>query len=217
MKKLILILVLIFGLLNIGKSQTNTPNDAKWQQVTLGFGSSVPGILTNVLAKSTYINSSFATPVFNLTYSYLLQDNISVGAVVGYQDAYLDLLPLSSQTSGITFNLNRLNLSLHTEYYFMQSDKFDMYLGGKVGFNSWWGKISFSELIDYLNEIIPYDFISEAVVKDLVPSDNKFHSINFTYQFTAGLDYFFTKNIGIKAELAFGAPYWANLGLNYRF
>lgn len=217
MKKTILIFVLVFGLLNHGQSQTITPKDAKWQQVSLGLGSSVPGILANVIAKSSYINSSFATPVINLTYSYLLQDNISIGAVVAYQDVYFDLLPLPSHSSGITFNVNRLNLSLHTEYYFVQNDNFDVYLGGKVGFNTWWGKVSFTELIDYLNEIIPYELITDAIVKDLVPSNENFHSINFTYQFTAGMDYFLTKNIGVKAELAFGAPYWANLGLNYRF
>ena len=217
MKKWILILVFALSLLKIGNTQTIKPKDSKWQQITLAVGSSVPGLLANAFSKSSYINSSFATPVMNLSYSYLFQDNISVGAVIAYQNIYLDLLPLSGQTSGISFHLNRLNVSLHTEYYVVQKNKFDLYLGGKLGVNSWWGKISFSELKDYIAEIIPFQFIVDDINKNLIPSNENFHSIAISYQFTAGADYFFTKNIGLKGELAFGSPYWLNLGLNVRF
>ncbi len=218
MKKWIFIVVFAFGLMNVGNSQTTEPQNAKWQQITLAFGSSVPGLLANGFSRSSYVNSSFATPVMNLSYAYLFQDNISVGAVVSYQNIYLDLLPLSnSSSSGISFNLNRLNLSLHTEYYVVQKNKIDLYLGGKLGVNAWWGKVSFNELRDYLDQIIPFQFIVDAINKELIPSNENFHSLRISYQFTAGADYFFTQNIGLKGELAFGSPYWLNLGLNVRF
>ncbi|MEA3450382.1 MAG: hypothetical protein U9Q83_00600 [Bacteroidota bacterium] len=211
MKKNILVLVFVLGIFNFGNAQK-----IQWQQISLGCGSSLTGVFTNIVATSNLINSAYSTPVINLSYTYLFESNIGVGAIVAYQYIYADLLPFESQTSGVSFSLNRISASMHAEYYIVQRNSFDFYLGGKLGFNAWSSKIQFDLVKDYVTEIIPYEYVTDLIFKK-VPIGKTFRVAKFTYQLTLGADYFFSDNFGIKGELAFGAPYWTNFGLNFRF
>lgn len=217
MKKYILIVVFVLGLFNIANAQRNINKSTDWQQISLGFGSSLTGLFTNIVATSNLINSAYSTPVVNLSYTYLFNDRIGVGAIVAYQNVYADLLPFESQTSGVSFHLNRYSISMHAEYFIVLNNSFDFYLGGKLGFNAWNGKVQFDLLEDYITEIIPYEYVTDLIFKKVVPTGKTFRAVKFTYQLTIGADYMFTDNFGIKGELAFGAPYWTNLGLNFRF
>jgi opacity protein-like surface antigen len=216
MKKVVFIW-LIISVLSVQSmfSQLNL-KQAEWHQLTFGAGSSVWGAVTNMFVKGSYINTSSSTPVFYGEYSYAYSKEISVGLSLSYQRLHYDIDPFDS-LPGITINLNRINGSLHAEYYFVQTGRFDMYFGGKLGLNYWWGKVSFEQIRDYIHAIIPYDFLSKPIIDNLVPSDANFKWTKFSYQIGAGVDYFFTDHIGIKGQLTIGSPYWSMIGLNVRF
>jgi hypothetical protein len=222
MKKFLIILAFIITSYPVLMAQDSIQNvntqPKKWNQISVGLGTSLWGSLTNVFVKGAIVKKAFATPVMSLQYTRLWTKKIGVGAGIYYQNFHYDLLPLDNSKSGLNANINRMNFSLHTEYYFVQNKKFDMYFGGEIGMTFWWGKVSFNALRDYVNDVFSdFPFIADQINKVLIPSDNNFATHNFSKQIYGGMDYFFNKNIGLKAELALGAPYWSKIALNVRF
>ncbi len=212
--KLSILLIISILSLQTLNAQFNLKS-AEYHQLTFGAGSSVWGAITNVFIKGSMINTANSTPVFYGEYAYGYDKNISVGISLSYQKLHYDVAPFDS-LPGVIINFNRINGSLHAEYYFVNSGNFDLFFGGKLGLNYWWGAVSFQQVRDYITAIIPYDFLTQPIIDNLVPSDANFKWIKFSYQLSLGADYFFNEHIGIKGSLNIGSPYWSMVGLNIR-
>ncbi len=209
-RKLILIIAIIFSI-NLS-AQTNSYQ----HKIELNVGSGFFGFTTNMFIKGGLVNRAYATPIPHLAYTYKLDDNIGIGASVSYQRFNFDLLPLDANSSALLMQINRLNGSLHATYIITQSNNFDLYVGGKLGLTAWYGNISFQQLYDYAAQFLP-SFVPASVLDNIIPSNAKFFQTYISYQVYGGADFFISKHIGIKTELAIGATYWAEIGLNYRF
>lgn len=215
MKNIFLASLIIFSF------SLNAQNSNFKHRIGLNIGSSSLGYTTNVWIKdgSGLVKKAYATPVMQLSYTYMLGKRFGFGGAVAYQKFYLDLLPLDAQSSAAIMNVNRTNFTVHAKFYYINNKRFDLYSGVRLGGTFWNGNISFQQLYDYLSKIIPPivpESFSNNMLSKIVPSKVKFAKTFFSGQFNFGADVFFTNNIGVKMELAVGAPYWALAGLNIR-
>lgn len=181
----------------------------------LNAGSSFLGMNTNAWVKGALVKRAYATPTGVLSYTYMVEKNVGVGIAGAYQMYYFDLLPIDAQSSAALFKINRVNLALTGKYFFVNNPNFDMYGGAKVGGTFWYGEVSFGQLYDYIGRIAP-DFIAPILQKRIIPSNLPFAATFFSMQLNFGADFYFSEHVGIKTEVAFGAPYWGLLGVNVR-
>lgn len=212
MKKILIILFVAFSI------SLNAQNNSTFQhKIGLQIGSSLIGMNTNLWIKdgNKFVKNAYATPVPALSYTYMASDNVGFGIAGSYQLFNFDLLPLDASSNAIIMKINRYNINLHAKYYFFNNQTFDIYAGGRIGGTFWYGNVSFGQLFDYLEHILP-DFIPSSFINNIVPSKLPFAKISLAGQLNFGVDYYFIDNVGIKAEMAFGAPYWVLSGLNIR-
>jgi len=218
MKKYItVIFVLLISFSVYAQTNTIDTNSNFRNNVNLGVGSSFFGFITNTLVKGSLVNKAYATPVFHLAYEREVLDNTYMGINAGYQNFYFDLLPIDSDHSVLITNINRINLSLSADHFFLNQPRFNMFFGGQLGLTIWEGRLSFEELVSYVNELIPIQVVSDMITKKLIPSSDNFFTTNFSYQLHLGMEKYFTDNLGLRGTIAVGSPYWAMIGLNYRF
>jgi outer membrane protein W len=212
MKKILLVL---FVVINISLNAQN--NSTFKHKIGVYVGSSFVGMNTNMWIKdgNRVVKDAYATPVPMLSYTYMATDKIGFGVAGSYQLFNFDLLPLDASLSAIVMKINRYNVNLHAKYYFLNNQTFDIYAGGRIGGTFWYGNVSFDELFNYLEHITP-DFIPSSLINKIVPSNLPFTKISLAGQLNFGVDYYFIDNVGIKAEMAVGAPYWVLTGLNIR-
>lgn len=211
MKKLFfLINVILISVVSF--SQTSNAQ----HKINLGVGSSFLGFNTNMWVEGDLVKDAYATPVPQFSYTHMIDKKIGVGFAGTYQLYFFDLLPLDATSSAVVMKINRYNGTFHGKYYFLNNNNLDVYVGGRIGITFWQGNVSFSQLNNYLAKIAP-PFISDALIKSVVPSNLKFAKPSFAYQLNLGGNFYFTKNVGIKIETGFGAPYWAMTGINLRF
>ena len=215
MKKLILVFFIISGLI------LNAQNSDYKHIIGLGVGSSSFGYFTNVGIKdgNNFVKKAYATPVFDISYNFMINKRFGFGAAVGYQNLYFDLLALDTLSSAVIMNINRTNLSIFGNFYFINNKNFALYSGLHLGATFWSGNISFQQLYDYLLRIIPPivpESYSTKMISKVIPSKIKFANTFFAGQINLGSNIYFSNNIGIKMEFAIGAPYWGLLGLNIR-
>ncbi len=215
MKKFVFILFMVVSVLaNAQETVSFTPYKHNFN---VGVGSNLYGIITNRFVKGDLVDRAYATPIFHVTYSYQALTNLYVGVGFNYQYFYFSLLPLDSTHNALVATINRTNLNLHVDWYVVHQQNYNIFIGGQGGVTFWSGSLTFSQIIDYVNQIIPFPFIANQIVKNLVPSDIKFFDYSFSLQLNAGFNKYFTPNFGLHGELAIGAPYWAEIGLTYRF
>ncbi|MBN2891895.1 MAG: hypothetical protein JXL97_08515 [Bacteroidales bacterium] len=207
-----ILLVVVFFAINV--SLFAQKNDFQ-HELSLDAGSSFLGFNTNVWVSGSLVKQAYAIPVSVLSYTFKPEPNFGVGVAASYQLFYFDLLPINASSSAVVMNINRINVSAHAKYYFVSEQNFDVYAGGKLGGTFWFGKVSFQELYDYITVIAP-DFLEPILQKRIIPSNLKFATSFFTGQLNLGGDIYFTDNVGLKLEMAVGAPYWALVGLNVR-
>lgn len=218
MRLITTVFILIFSYLTISAQniENNTEIDYK-NNISGGIGSSLYGFVTNTfITTGSIVKKAYAIPVLHLEYQREVEEDIYFGLNASYQYFYFDLIPIDTSHSAILTKINKLNLGLSADYFFMNQQKFNMYFGGRIGLTFWEGKISFNELIDYTNQLFP-SFLSNIITNRLIPSSKSFFYTSYSLHLHLGFDAYFTKNIGIRGELGFGSPYMAMIGINYRF
>ncbi len=210
MKKIAFLFVIFITSLNlVGQNE-----DLK-HRIGLNAGSSIWGTTTNTLVHGSLVKKAKALPVPVISYTYEVAQDLTFGVTASHQLFAFELFPIDTLSNIVDIKINRLNCAFKTNYYFINKSNFDLYMGAKLGGSFWFGNISFKTLYDYIVRISP-PLIEDVVIKNIVPSNVKFVSFFFSGQLNVGFDYYFIKNVGINAELAIGAPYWAATGLTFR-
>lgn len=189
--------------------------------IEINTGSSLIGIKTKKWLKNkNFVNKIYTTPIIQTSYEYNPVKKIAVAISATYQLFHIDLLPMNTNTNAIIANIHRTNIAAIAKLYPIKNTKYDIYLGLRIGNTLWTGKISFDQLRKYLTKITPspiFKPIVEKIIEKIIPSNLRFAKNFFTLQLNTGAHYFFSKNIGVKTEISFGAPTWVTIGLNYRF
>jgi len=211
MKKILLITLCFFITVNSFSQKSST--DFK-HNISLSDCSSLLGLTTNMFIKdgAGIVVNAYASPIPHLSYTYKLTENFGVGITGTYQLFNFEL-------SVMQMKIHRINPSLHLDYYIVTDDKIDVYGGGRIGYTIWTGNVTFSELRQYINSIIPSfvsNFIPQSFYNSIMPSDLKLFKTFVSYQAYVGTHIYITPNFGIKAEVAIGSPYWGLIGVNVR-
>ncbi len=211
MKKTILTLITLLTVAGLWAQES----DLYHHKIAFGVGASYLGGTTRALAKKIDAQAQ-TSPVYNLDYEYLFVKNFALGVSFGYQNFFYNV---NYEGVGVNLDMSKLNASINGKFYFANSESFRMFLGLKIGASFWDYNLS-------LDTISIYDLIDTylggtlgALVKPFLP-DNLGVGGKFMLEsgmLEMGFEKYFTPNLGLNAQLAFGSPYWGKIGISYRF
>jgi len=205
MKKIFLTFVLAIFCFSIFAQQATTYKS----KISLQAGSSFLGLVVNQLNVSNYasLNSSFASPVGQLTYNYFIEPKFSLGAVVSYQYYSFDLQ--ISTVDAFEAKLNRISAGIRASFHYVNTDKLNLYSGLKIG-GTFWKLNAKSDALKQFLTLLP--------VRIPINPEISLYQIGFSPQLVLfGLDFYFTKNFGINGEICLGPVYSIAGGVTARF
>jgi len=169
------------------------------------FRAATSGDLTSDSA-SFSLNEASSTPAFSVTYDYHITDGFSIGGVTSMQFFNLNLDEIDVNVGGrdtvlrqIDGRFNRVYLGIVPRYHFTTEDEnLDLYSAARIGYILWRTNLSSDDLsnVDAISS-----FVGGRPSVALVPIGGR---------------YYFTPEFAFNFELAIGAPYLFNLGLNYK-
>jgi len=151
-------------------------------------------------------------PTIQGVYDYRISERFSVGGAASFSNISVDYSndqltnTLDGELQNFKFGLTRINVAARGLVYYTSSDVFELYSGLRLGVNIW-----------NLNvESTDPDFA--AGVDPLAEASNFARAASPGAQVIAlGANIYPTENIGINFEFAIGQPYFAAIGLRYRF
>lgn len=205
MKKLIIISVFTLFCLNSFSQQSSFKH-----RFSIQTGSSFLGFTTNIIKASNFesLNDCFATPVGQITYSYFVNPQVSIGAAGSYQFFRFNLT-ISPNIDAVDVDLHRMNAGLRFLYHYMNTDKINLYSGAKLGLTVW-KLYAKSDAIDQLMNLLP--------VTIPVNPQLSLYSFGFAPQLILfGMDVYFGNHFGINGEICLGPVNSVAGGFNFRF
>lgn len=183
-------------------------------KATVGFnvGASAIGMLFNMMNFSDVAElKASSTPPIQFSYDYKVGDKFSVGGAFSfshssleYNDPSMPNIP-DSALQNFNLSLNRFTIAARGLWYYTDNDRLDLYSGLRVGLNLWPYKVESTDP-DVALDLNP---LGEGIFSNAIYP-------NFQIIYFGGTA-FVTDNIGINWELCAGQPYFAAIGLRYRF
>ncbi len=164
--------------------------------IGINSGFSVAGAVLGLAGLVDDIETN-TTPAWQVSYDYAIHDHISIGGAAGWQRFNLQYSNYGEEEVNFGVTLSRFNIGGRVLFHYGNSDRIDFYSGLKAGISNW--------SVDVDAEVQGYE---PPKVAGVVPA---FQLIAF------GLRGYVTSQLGLNAEIAFGAPHLATVGLTYRF
>lgn len=160
-------------------------------------------------------------PQLNIGYDYGVVKWFSIGGAVSYNKVGLDLKDVTynkkEKLGDVTLNVSRLTLGARALFHYGNTNRIDMYSGVRLGVGIWTVKVSSSALDDKLDEVLK-EAGGSGLWRSLLGNRVKGSFPMLQAQVILfGLRGYVTENIGINGELSVGSPYFASIGVNYRF
>jgi len=198
-----------------GKGESNGVKGKMMLTVGFGFNSTPIATLVRYQASSYFLDSAHGTgynmanrsssfaPLYNIVFDYGISSRFSVGAGLGYQTFSVFW---GDNSGGNFYNYTdkwtRLAFSLRGDFHILTRKHFSMYTGIRLSYNTY----SMTSNVD--TRMFP-NYTTNLDVKP--------QTIGFQAHF--GIAYFITENIGINVEVgpAVGGPYYAALGVKFKF
>lgn len=165
-------------------------------------------------------------PTLGGTWDGAVKQWFSIGLAMSYNNAKLSLDSVQyfkNNIGNIDIKVVRTTVAARFLLHYGNKNRFDCYSGFRVGAGIWKPILTSNVTPKTAESILNTIFVTEN--KDLEFGDqileripNKVTFVTPQFQFIIfGLRGFITENIGINGELSFGSPYFASIGLNYRF
>jgi hypothetical protein len=203
MNKSIIIIILFLFFNNLNAQNENHKNI-----LSFGLGASFLG---NVQAANKQ------TPVINFSFDRMLNENISFGGGISYQNIKWDADYLGNPytlNDTVDAKLSRLNLGLRVMFYYGKKYKNLKLFSGFRGSCILW------DLRDNHGHKVRTDYI-EGVLGLLLGGDLHYQTlmtIPIGFQIIPiGGRYYFNENFGLNLELGLVGPYFVTGGLSYKF
>lgn len=163
-----------------------------------------------------------ATPTFQGTYDFAVNDWFSVGLAASYNNAkisFTDITYKGKVTGEANATLARTSLAARFLFHYGKG-KWDLYSGGRIGAGIWYAKVGADINDELLSELLgSFEAFTPSFITNRL--DGKSTRTGFVLiqaqVIPFGARYYITDNIGVHAEVAVGAPYFATIGANYRF
>ncbi len=160
-------------------------------------------------------------PQINVSYDHGINRWFSIGGAVSYNKVSLDLKDVvynkKENLGDVKFNASRLTIGARALFHYGNTGRLDMYSGVRLGVGIWGVNASSNSLDSRLDEVfkeVGGGGIWRSVLGNKVRGGFALPQVQVIL---FGLRGYITENIGINGELAAGSPYFASIGLNYRF
>lgn len=152
-------------------------------------------------------------PTVQATYDYRVAERFSIGGAVSfshigvdYEDVTLPKDSLDGELQNFDLSLTRINIAARAIFYYTTGKSFELYSGLRPGINIW--NISadstdpdFQAGLDPLDDVKVFARAARPGLQIIGLGANIYPS----------------DNIGINLELCIGQPYFAAIGMKYRF
>jgi len=200
--------VLSLSLFNSEKAFAQKGADAPPSVITAGAGWSLVGALFSTLGSGIPDSSDFSyhqTPVILGSYDYYFSSKFSIGAAYSFQSFTTEYTNYGyTGTAGAQYygtwknTLKRQNFAIRPLFHFGSGEEIDPYFGLRLGYTQW-----------------------SSTTTNPDPAYDSFESISIgtpiKVQVLFGARYWVADFLGINAEVAIGSPYFAMMGVNFRF
>jgi len=207
------ITIVLLGLSLAGFAQTDSLNHQRSlkHKVLVSVGTGYSTILSYVYDVSSEDERSkpiSQSLVYNGTIDYGITDSATIGIAVAYQSAiaypsyiyYEGVNSLKTQYPN-TEHFTRLNTSVRALYRFLSKRNYELYTGVRAGLSFWTDMI-------VANPNAPYVYQAPTLKAN--------HVVLPSFQVPIGIRVFMG-SIGLHFEAAIGTPYFAEIGLTYKF
>lgn len=174
-------------------------------QFDIGVGVSANFFASIVDGLAEQNTSRNQIPNLNGFIDYAISDNFSIGGAASFQTVDLVYEDYAWTTtngddmiSDFTSNVTRFNVAIRPLIHLNFGDpnpRVDPYIGARLGYSVW----------NYQHNSPDPSF------------DLSVNASGPSFQFLGGVRPYFTNHIGMHLELAIGSPYYAAVGLNYKF
>lgn len=165
-------------------------------------------------------------PTVGGTWDGAVKKWFSIGLAASYNNAKLSLDSveyLKDNIGNIDIKVTRTTVAARFLIHYGNKNRFDCYSGFRIGAGIWKPSITSTISPKTAESILNTVFTTEDKglefgdgILERIP--NKITFVTPQIQFIAfGLRAFITENIGVNGELGLGSPYFASIGLNYRF
>ena len=160
-------------------------------------------------------------PQLNLAYDHGVVEWFSIGGALSYNKIGLDLKDVTYKKTedigDVRLDVSRITIGARALFHYGNTNSIDMYSGVRLGIGIWTAKVSSSALDDRLEEVIN-EAGGNSIWRTLIGNRVRGSFPMFQAQVVLfGLRGYVTENIGINGELSVGSPYFASIGVNYRF
>lgn len=181
--------------------------------VGANVGASLIGLIFKAVdyADDPYWKAS-SFPSTQLSFDYKLHERFSIGGAASFSNISVDYNNptidnvLDGDLQNFKFGFQRINVASRSLLYYVSRDMFDLYSGLRLGVNIW--RLSV--------ESTDPDFI-EGIEKPL-PEEISGRGVFLGVQLIAlGTNIYVAEDLGINFEFAIGQPYFAAIGVRYRF
>ena len=159
-------------------------------------------------------------PQLNVAYDYGVNHWFSIGGAISYNKTTLDLKDLKSSEQNygnVKLGVSRVTLGARALFHYGNAGRVDMYSGFRLGIGIWSVRANSSALDDKIDEVFK-EAGGGGIWRSLLGSRLGGSFVMPQVQVILfGLRGYVTQNIGINGELSVGSPYFASIGINYRF
>ncbi|MEZ4901173.1 MAG: hypothetical protein R2822_05125 [Spirosomataceae bacterium] len=160
-------------------------------------------------------------PQLNLGYDYGVVKWFSIGGSMSYNKVGLDLKDVkynkTENIGDVNLAVSRITIGARALFHYGNANRVDMYSGVRLGVGIWTVKVKSKALDDKLDDVLK-EAGGSGIWRSLIGNRVKGSFPMFQAQVVLfGLRGYLTENIGINGELSVGSPYFASIGVNYRF
>ncbi|WP_428656766.1 hypothetical protein [Runella sp.] len=160
-------------------------------------------------------------PQINVAYDHGINRWFSIGGAVSYNKVSLDLKDVvynkKENLGDVKLNVSRVTIGARALFHYGNANRLDMYSGVRLGIGIWGVNASSSSVDNKLDEVFKEaggSGIWRTVIGNKLGGGFVLPQVQVIL---FGLRGYITENIGINGELSAGSPYFASIGLNYRF
>lgn len=160
-------------------------------------------------------------PQINIAYDRGINKWFSIGGAVSYNKGSMDLKNVvykkTENLGDVKLNVSRITIGARALFHYGNANRVDMYSGVRLGVGIWGVNASSSAVDGKLDEVFN-EAGGSGIWRTVLGNKLRGGFVMPQVQVILfGLRGYITESIGLNGELAVGSPYFASIGINYRF
>jgi hypothetical protein len=163
-------------------------------------------------------------PQINIAYDRAIKPWFSIGGSMSYNRIAADLENVkyhrTEDLGSFTLDMTRVTVGARALFHYGNANRLDMYSGLRLGIGIWAVSASSSLVSDLDNKAgqIAKEIGNSGLWRTFVGDKIRGRfALPQAQLILFGIRGYITEHIGINGELSIGSPYFASIGINYRF